>query len=127
MPPITIGPRLSTISQSQPIKRPPSTAPQLLPDPPTITITQIRKVKRRGLYSPGVSWPAMLVYIAPAIPTTAEPRMKTCRCRRVTSLPMAAADTSLSRMARIMRPHGLFSARSDSQITASSTARKSAA
>jgi len=40
---------------------------------------------------------------------------------------MAAADTSLSRMARIMRPQGLFSARSDSQMTASSTSTNSPA
>ena len=30
------------------IRKPPSTAPQLLPEPPTITITQIRNVKRIG-------------------------------------------------------------------------------
>ena len=29
-------------------RKPPSTAPQLLPEPPTITITQMRKVKRIG-------------------------------------------------------------------------------
>ena len=28
--------------------KPPSTAPMLFPDPPTITITRIRKVKRSG-------------------------------------------------------------------------------
>ena len=34
----------SAITQTYQIRKPPSTAPQLLPEPPTITITQIRKV-----------------------------------------------------------------------------------
>jgi hypothetical protein len=38
---------------------------------------------------------------------------------RLTSLPMASAAVSLSRMARIMRPQGEFSAFSDSQISRS--------
>jgi hypothetical protein len=38
----------STMIQSHQIRNPPSTAPQLLPEPPTITITQMRKVKRSG-------------------------------------------------------------------------------
>ncbi len=78
MPPMTTGrgfPRSARPADQQP----PRTAPQLLPDPPTITMTQTRKVKRSGLYSPGVSWPFIEVYMAPAMPTTAEPRMKTCR------------------------------------------------
>ena len=29
-------------------KNPPSTAPRLLPEPPTMTMTQMRKVKRSG-------------------------------------------------------------------------------
>ena len=34
----------SAITQTYQMRKPPSTAPQLLPEPPTITITQIRKV-----------------------------------------------------------------------------------
>jgi hypothetical protein len=41
---IMFGPTLSTINQSQPIKSPPKSAPQLLPEPPTITITQTKNV-----------------------------------------------------------------------------------
>ena len=43
------GPMFSTTSQSQPISKPPRTVPQLLPDPPTITMTHTRNVKRRGV------------------------------------------------------------------------------
>ena len=38
----------SACTQKNQITKPPSRAPQLLPEPPTITITQIRKVKRIG-------------------------------------------------------------------------------
>ena len=38
--------------------------------------------------------------------------MKICKCRAVTFLPIASAATSLSRIARIIRPHGDCSARS---------------
>ena len=64
--------------------------------------------------------------MAPARPTTAEPMIKICKCRAVTSLPIAEAATSLSRIARIIRPQGLFKARSDKKITASNTAASTA-
>mmetsp|Transcript_23572 Transcript_23572/g.41691 ORF Transcript_23572/g.41691 Transcript_23572/m.41691 type:complete len:341 (+) Transcript_23572:2492-3514(+) len=108
---IRLRPIGSTITQSHQIRNPPRTAPRLLPDPPTITITQTRKVKRSGWYEPGVSCPSSVVIIAPAIPQMAEPSTKTCRCRAVTSLPIASAATSLSRIARIIRPQGECSAR----------------
>lgn len=40
--------------------------------------------------------------MAPARPQTADPRMKICRWRPLTSLPIASAAVSLSRMARII-------------------------
>ena len=46
---ITHRPIGSTWTHRNQIRNPPSTAPRLLPEPPTITITQIRKVKRSGL------------------------------------------------------------------------------
>ena len=45
---ISQSPIGSTITHSHQISMPPSTAPKLLPEPPTMTITQIRKVKRSG-------------------------------------------------------------------------------
>ena len=42
--PISCGPQTSTLIHRNQIRMAPSAAPQLLPDPPTITITQIRKV-----------------------------------------------------------------------------------
>jgi len=75
-----------------------------------MTMTQMRNVKRNGLYVPGVNWPSSVVSMAPAMPTTAEPKMNTCRWRAVMFLPIAPAEISLSRMARIMRPHGAFNA-----------------
>ena len=41
---ISVLPAGSATTQTYQIRKPPSTAPQLLPEPPTITITQIRKV-----------------------------------------------------------------------------------
>ena len=41
-------PNGSASTQKNQTTNPPSTAPQLLPEPPTITITQIKKVKRSG-------------------------------------------------------------------------------
>ena len=42
-----------------------------------------------------------------------DPNMNTCKCFLVIFFPIAFADTSLSRMARIIRPHGDFNAVSD--------------
>ena len=74
-----------------------------------------------------MNWPSSVTSIAPATPTTAEPSTKTCRWRRVTSLPIASAASRLSRIARIIRPQGECSARSASQSMTSSTAAKSTA
>jgi uncharacterized membrane protein len=46
---ISQAPAGSAITQVYQIRKPPRMAPQLLPEPPTITITQIRKVKRSGM------------------------------------------------------------------------------
>ncbi len=48
IPPIIHRPAGSASTHRNQIRKPPSTPPQVLPDPPTITITQIRKVNRRG-------------------------------------------------------------------------------
>ena len=39
-----------------------------------------------------------------------DPKIKTCRCLFTTFLPIALADTSLSRIARIILPQGEFNA-----------------
>ena len=45
---ISHRPMGSASTQKNQITKPPRTAPQLLPDPPTMTITQIVKVNRSG-------------------------------------------------------------------------------
>ena len=60
--------------------------------------------------------------MAPARPMTAEPKMKTRKCCHVTSFPMAAAAVSLSRIARIIRPQGDFSAVSENHNNTPMTA-----
>ena len=70
-----------------------------------------------------MNWPSSVVSMAPAMPITAEPSTNTCRWRAVTSLPIAPAAVSLSRMARIMRPQGERKAVSDSKVRTASTSR----
>ena len=62
--------------------------------------------------------------MAPAIPQTAEPKINTCRWRFVTSLPIASAASSLSRIARIILPQGELSAFSESHIIMARTITK---
>ena len=75
-----------------------------------------------------MNWPSRVTSIAPATPTTAEPSTKTCRWRRVTSLPIASAASRLSRIARIIRPQGeLQRPLGEPEDDASSTMVKSSA
>ncbi len=46
---ISHSPIGSACTQKNQIRKPPKMAPMLLPEPPTITMTQIKKVKRSGL------------------------------------------------------------------------------
>ena len=69
----------------------------------------------------GVNCPSRVVSIAPASPIIAEPRIKISRCRAFTFFPIALAEISLSLIARIIRPHGDFSATSDKINSVSTT------
>ena len=116
----------SDSTQKNQIKNPPKIEPKLLPEPPTITITQMTKVYLNGVKDIGVNCPSSVVIIAPATPIIADPSTKTWRCLWETFFPIARAAVSLSLIARIIRPHGDRKAFSDSQKKKNKTIKKSA-
>ena len=93
----------------------PRMAPRLLPEPPRMSMIQIRKVAIIGSIASGVTERLKCTNSAPASPISAEPNTKACSRRASTCLPIAAAASSLSRIARIMRPQGAFTWRSTSR------------
>ena len=77
------------------------------------TASLVVGVAAAGSGKPEVMIAGLAGLMAGAMSMAAEPRTKTCRWRPLTSLPMASAAISLSRIARIMRPQGERSAFSD--------------
>ena len=57
---ISASPIGSASIQKNQIAKPPRIDPRLLPDPPTITITQIRNVNLSGWYEAGVKTPILV-------------------------------------------------------------------
>ena len=88
----------------------PSTAPTLLPDPPTISMAQMMKVASRGSKVCGDRNRILWAYSAPPMPIITAPRMKACSLNLDTSLPLASVASSSSRIARSTRPHGEWTA-----------------
>ena len=89
----------------------PRIAPLLLAVPPTISIAQITKVAKSGSKVSGDRKRTWCAYSAPPMPMITAPSTNALSLNANTSLPLASAAVSSSRMARSTRPQGELTAR----------------